>query len=152
MAAEHRYTPNGLYPLMEKASGVNLEAKSGAGVSKAVHVVLPTPAMSLEPVVLALAFPLDHFSNVKRGGSAAWVAAYPPYYFTQASCSGEDTPRFRTCYHSLLRLKDAYETTLMAESEEELKNLLMRVKEESEKNGLKLNKKTKIMVPSPPGK
>ena len=38
----------------------------------------------------------------------------------------------------------------MAESEEELKSLLMRVKEESEKAGLKLNiQKTKIMAPSP---
>ena len=38
-------------------------------------------------------------------------------------------------------------TTLMAESEEELRNLLMKVKEESEKNGLKLNmQKTKIMA------
>ena len=38
----------------------------------------------------------------------------------------------------------------MAESEEELKNLLMKVKEESEKVGLKINiKKTKIMAPSP---
>ena len=38
----------------------------------------------------------------------------------------------------------------MAESEEELKNLLMRVKEESAKNGLKLNsKKTKIMATGP---
>ena len=42
------------------------------------------------------------------------------------------------------------DTTLMAESEEELKSLLMKVKEESEKIGLKLNiPKTKIMVSSP---
>ena len=42
------------------------------------------------------------------------------------------------------------DTTLMAESEEELKNLLMRVKKESEKAGLKLNvKKTKIMASGP---
>ena len=41
-------------------------------------------------------------------------------------------------------------TTLMAESEEELKNLMMKVKEESEKAGLKLNiRKTKIMVSGP---
>ena len=41
-------------------------------------------------------------------------------------------------------------TPLKAESKEELKNLLMRVKEESEKAGLKLNmKKTKIMASSP---
>ena len=46
-----------------------------------------------------------------------------------------------------LRYVDA--TTLMAESEEELKSLLMRVKEESEKAGLKLNiQKTKIMTSS----
>ena len=42
-----------------------------------------------------------------------------------------------------------YDTTLMAESEEELKSLLMKVKEESEKFGLKLNiQKTKFMVSS----
>ena len=77
---------------MEKASGVNLEAKSGAGVPKAVCVVLSTPATLLEPVVLALAFPLDYFSDGERGGFPAWETAYPPYYFTQALCPGEDTP------------------------------------------------------------
>ena len=47
-------------------------------------------------------------------------------------------------------LKYADDTTLMAESEEELKSLLMKVKEESEKVGLKLNiQKMKIMAPSP---
>ena len=47
-------------------------------------------------------------------------------------------------------LRYADDTTLMAESEEELKSLLMEVKEESEKAGLKLNiQKTKIMVSSP---
>ena len=43
-----------------------------------------------------------------------------------------------------------YDTTLMAESEEELKSLLMKVKKESEKIGLKLNvQKTKIMASGP---
>ena len=47
-------------------------------------------------------------------------------------------------------LKYADDTTLMAESEEELKSLLMRVKEESEMSGLKFNiQKTKIMAPGP---
>ena len=47
-------------------------------------------------------------------------------------------------------LRYADDTTLMAESKEELKSLLMKVKEESEKVGLKLNiQKTKIMVSSP---
>ena len=46
-------------------------------------------------------------------------------------------------------LRYADDTTLTAESEEELKNLLMRVKEESERAGLKLNiKKTKMMASS----
>ena len=47
-------------------------------------------------------------------------------------------------------LRYADGTTLMAESEEELKSLLMKVKEDSEKVGLKLNiKKSKIMATSP---
>ena len=47
-------------------------------------------------------------------------------------------------------IRYADDTTLMAESEEELKSLLMKVKEESEKVGLKLNiPKTKIMASSP---
>ena len=51
---------------------------------------------------------------------------------------------------NLNNLRYADDTTLMAESEEELKSLLMKVKEESEKVGLKLNiQKTKIMASSP---
>ena len=51
-------------------------------------------------------------------------------------------------YINNLRYKD--DTTLMAESKEELKSLLMKVKEESEKVGLKLNiQKTKIIVSDP---
>ena len=46
-------------------------------------------------------------------------------------------------------LRYADDTTLMAESEEELKSLLMKVKEESEKVGLKLIQKTKIMASGP---
>ena len=49
-----------------------------------------------------------------------------------------------------INLRYADKTTLMAESEEELKSLLMKVKEESEKVGLKLNiQKTKIMSSGP---
>ena len=48
------------------------------------------------------------------------------------------------------KLRYADDTTLMVESEEELKTLLMKVKEESEKVGLKLNiQKTKIMASGP---
>ena len=48
-------------------------------------------------------------------------------------------------------LRYTNDTTIMTESKEELKNLLMNVKEESEKAGLKLNiQKTKIMASGPP--
>ena len=51
---------------------------------------------------------------------------------------------------NIKNLRYADDMTLMAESEEELKNLLMKVKEESKKVGLKLNiQKTKIMASSP---
>ena len=51
---------------------------------------------------------------------------------------------------TLHNLRYADDTTLMAESEEELKSLLMKAKEESEKVGLKFNiQKTKIMASSP---
>ena len=51
---------------------------------------------------------------------------------------------------NITNLRYADDTTLMAESEEELKSLLMKAKEESEKVGLKLNiQKTKIMASGP---
>ena len=56
----------------------------------------------------------------------------------------------RIARRNINNLRYADDTTLMAESEEELKNLLMKVKEESEKGGLKLNiQKTKIMASGP---
>ena len=56
----------------------------------------------------------------------------------------------RIAGRNINNLRYADDTTLMAESEEELKSLLMKVKEESEKVGLKLNiQKTKIMASSP---
>ena len=56
----------------------------------------------------------------------------------------------KTARRNINNLRYADDTTLMAESEEELKSLLMKVKEESEKVGLKLNmQKTKIMAFGP---
>ena len=56
----------------------------------------------------------------------------------------------KTAGRNINNLRYANDTTLMAESEEELKSLLMKVKEESEKVGLKLNiQKTKIMSSGP---
>ena len=56
----------------------------------------------------------------------------------------------KIAWGNINNLRYADDTTLMAESEEELKSLLMKVKEESEKAGLKLNiQKTKIMASGP---
>ena len=56
----------------------------------------------------------------------------------------------KTAGRNINNLRYADDTTLMAESEEELKSFLMKVKEESKKVGLKLNiQKTKIMASSP---
>ena len=56
----------------------------------------------------------------------------------------------KTAGRDINNLRHADDTTLMAQSEEELKSLLMKVKEKSEKVGLKLNiQKTKIMASGP---
>ena len=62
----------------------------------------------------------------------------------------EAQSRIKVAGGNINNLRYADDTTLMAESEEELKSLLMKVKEESEIVGLKLNiQKTKIMVSGP---
>ena len=58
----------------------------------------------------------------------------------------EAQAEFKTAWRNINNLRYADDTTLMAKSEEELKSLWMKVKEETEKAGLKLNiQKTKIM-------
>ena len=62
----------------------------------------------------------------------------------------EEQAEIKISRRNINNLRYADDTTLMAESEEELKSLLMKVKEESEKVGLKLNiQKTKIMASGP---
>ena len=62
----------------------------------------------------------------------------------------EAQAEFKIARRNINNLRYADNTTLMAESEEKLKNLLIKVKEESEKVGLKLNiQKTKIMESGP---
>ena len=62
----------------------------------------------------------------------------------------ETQARIKIAGRNINKLRYADDTTLMAESEEKLKSLVMKVKEESEKVGLKLNiQKTKIMASGP---
>ena len=71
-------------------------------------------------------------------------------YIMQNARLDEAQAGLKTAGRNIDNLRYADDTTLMAESEEKLKNLLIRVKEESEKAGLKLNiHKTKIMETSP---
>ena len=63
---------------------------------------------------------------------------------------GESQAGIRISRRNINKLRYADDTTLKEESEKELKNILMKVKEESEKVGLKLNiQKTKIMASGP---
>ena len=62
----------------------------------------------------------------------------------------EAQPGIKVARRNISNFRYADDTTLMTESEEELNSLLMKVKEESEKTGLKFNtKKTKIMASGP---
>ena len=71
-------------------------------------------------------------------------------YIMRKAGLDEAQPRIKNAGRNINNLKCADDTTIMAESEDKLKSLLMKVKEESEKVGLKLNiQKTKIMTSSP---
>ena len=81
------------------------------------------------------------------------VYCHPAYLTSMQSTSGEmpgwmkHKLESRFARRNINNLRHADDTTLMAESKEELKSLLIKVKEESEKVGLKLNiQKTKIMA------
>ena len=70
-------------------------------------------------------------------------------YITRNAGLEEAQAGIKIAGRNINNLRYADDTTLMAESEEDLKSLLMRIREESEKVGLKLNiQKTKIMAPS----
>ena len=71
-------------------------------------------------------------------------------YLTYMQSTSWETLGFKIARRNINNLRYADDTTLMAESEEELKSLLMKVKEESDKVGLKLSiQKTKIMASGP---
>ena len=71
-------------------------------------------------------------------------------YILQNARLDEAQAGIKIARRNINNLRYADDTTLMAESEEELKSLLMNVKQESERTGLKLNiQKTKIMAPGP---
>ena len=98
--------------------------------------------------------PTDWFQigkGVRQGGilSPCFFNLYAEYIMRNAGL-GETQAGIKIAGRNINNLRYADDTTLMAESEEELKSLLMKVKVESEKVGLKLNtQKTKIMASGP---
>ena len=78
------------------------------------------------------------------------VYCHPAHLTSMQSGLEEAQAGIKIAGRNINHLRYADDTTLMAESEEELKSLLMKVKEESEKVGLKLNtQKSKIMASGP---
>ena len=92
--------------------------------------------------------------NRKKSTSRLYIVTllinlYAEYIMRNARLE-EAQARIKIAERNINNLRYADDTTLMAESEEDLKSLLMKVKMESEKVGLKLNiQKTKIMAPGP---
>ena len=85
----------------------------------------------------------------QRTGSLSLFNLYEEYIMWSAWLD-EAQAGIKIARRNSNNLRYADDTTLMAESEEEIKSLLMKVKEESEKVGLKLNfQKTKIMTSGP---
>ena len=79
-----------------------------------------------------------------------WLSNFYADYVMRNAGLDEAQAGIKTAWRNINNLRSANDTTLMAESEEELKSLLMKMKEESENVGLKLNiQKTKIMTSGP---
>ena len=77
----------------------------------------------------------------------SWILFYTRQFFKYLTGLEEAQAGIKTAGRNINNLRYADDTTLKAESEKELKSLLMKVKVESEKAGLKLNiQKTKIMA------
>ena len=106
------------------------------------------------------AIPLDNFEKLRRCKEHTVVTIEPGIrktylnlyaeYITRNAGLEEAQAGIKIAGRNINNLRYADDTTLMAESEEELKSLLMKVKDESEKVGLKFNiQKTKIMASGP---
>ena len=100
---------------------------------------------------------MEQQTGSKSGKEHTKAVYCHPAYLTYMQCTSCEMPgwmiykmELRLPGRNINNLRYADDTTLMAESKKELKSLLMKVKEESEKVGLKLNiQKTKIMASGP---
>ena len=91
----------------------------------------------------------DQCKEIEANNRMGKTRVYAEYIMRNAGLE-EGQAGIKTVRRNINNLRYADDTTLMAESEEELKSLLMKVKEESAKVGFKLNiQKTKIMASGP---
>ena len=126
-------------------SGSSAFSKTSLNIWKfSVHVLLKTGLENFE----------HYFTSVWDECNCVVVWAFFGIAFlrdwNENACLEEAQAGIKIARRNIINLRYADDTTLMAESEEELKSLLMKVKEESEKVGLKLNiQKTKIMESGP---
>ena len=113
-------------------------------IFKSRDITLPTKVR----LVKALVSPVDH--NIQGCILSPCLFNLYAEYIMRNTGLEETQAGIKIVRRNINNLRYADDTTLMAESEEELKSLLMKVKVESEKVGLKLNiQKTKIMVSGP---
>ena len=121
------------------------------------EVGIPDPLTCLLRIVYAVRKQQLELDMEQQTGSKSWkehvkaVYCNPAYLtYMQNARLDEGQAQIKIAGRNIKNLRYADDTTLMAESEEELKSLLMKVKEESENVGLKLNiQKTKIMASGP---
>ena len=94
---------------------------------------------------------IERINKVKFGLLKRLVKLIVPWFLRRCTAGLEEAQAgIKIVRRNINNLRYADDTTLMAEGEEELKSLLMKVKEESENVGLKLNiQKTKIMASGP---
>ena len=89
-------------------------------------------------------------SHLKMSGQPSLLTSDPGEYIVKNAGLEEAQAEIKITGRHVNNLRYAYDTTLMAESKEEPKSLLLKVREESEKFGLKLNiQKMKIMASGP---
>ena len=120
----------------------------GMGIPDHLTCLLRNLYAGLEATVRTGHGTTDWFQIGKGCILSPWLFnLYAEYILRNA---GLEEAQIKIARRNINNLRYADDTTLMAESEEELKSLLMKVKEESEKVGLKLNiQKTKIMASGP---
>ena len=131
-----------------------MENSSRDGNTRPPDLPLEIPVASQEATVRNGHGTTDWFP-IGKGVCQGWILSpclfnfYEEYIMRNAGLE-EAQAGIKIARRNTNNLRYADDTTLMAESEEELKSLLMKVKEESEKVGLKLNiQKTKIMASGP---